>query len=494
MCEPSRLLGFRVRAAVPAALVLGLLMTVAARGATIVGHWKFDGDFSDSIGSNDAAAPTPGTGTNDVFVGTANGISGGAADFDGDQDAVTLPNAATSLITDNTYSLSFWEWSPAGSNVGYFAASGHTGGWEAFFFRRTTAPGYDGGHGPDSGRVIVGAGTVSREEWHQVVLTVDSSEVARLYVDGVRRGNDEAAPNQVFSNLGSSLWLGNRLDFARDFDGLIDDVQIYDAPLDPGQIKVMSYAPGVAADGGAAYREIFPNDTGPGATLASEGWKTHYGSGATATAGPVIQQNNAPTAYGADRAPVNSDPQDTGATAGYLNNYGGPTTSDGYLYWTEELASVLAPAVFLEPDGVDLISFDSRMNSASYVSRVALKIDDAWFVSADFDNPTGTSAFTHTAGSGAWQTNVLDFDTAEWTTLTFDPGNTLLKGTTEFSLPDGRITAFGIYQDTHVSTTNARFDNFTIVGTLSVPEPATLALLGLGVLGLLPAARRRRRN
>jgi len=177
-------------------------------------------------------------------------------------------------------------------------------------------------------------------------------------------------------------------------------------------------------------------------------------------------------------------------TAGYLNNYGGPTTTDGYLYWTEELASLLAADVTLDPDAVDLISFDTGQSSAAYVSRVALRIDDQWFVSADFDNPAGTSAFTHSGGSGTWQTNVLNFGAAEWAALAFEPGTTLLMGTTEVSLPAGRITAFGIYQDAFTHYVNARFDNFTILGTLKVPEPGSLVLLGLGGLGLLLWRRR----
>lgn len=491
MCSIDDRLKRGIATAISAAFMLVVLTTVTAQGAAIVGHWKFDGDLTDSVGTNDATVPTPGSGTNNAFAGTANGISGGAAAFDGVQDALTLPNAKTQLITDDTYSLSFWERSPAGTNTGYFVGAGHTGGYEALFMRRT-ATSYDGGHDPS--RFIAGIGAVSRQQWHHVAITLDSFAVARLYIDGVHKGTNNAAA-EIYDDLGSSVWLGNRPDFQRDFDGLIDDVQIYDAPLDAAQIQVMAYTPGVAADGGAVYREIFPSDgTSSDVSMATEGWKAHYGSSATSTTGPVVQHANAATAYGVDRPPVNSDPQHTGATAGYLNNYGGPTTSDGYLYWTEELPGLLLPSVSLDPDGVDLITFDTRMNSTSYVSRVALQIEDEWFVSADFDNPAGTSAFTHTVGGSAWQTNVLDFDTAEWAALTFDPGNTLLMGTTEVFLPnDGRITAFGIFQDTHTRTQNARFDNFTILGTV-VPEPGSATvLLVLCMFGLLPAIGRRRR-
>lgn len=155
---------------------------------------------------------------------------------------------------------------------------------------------------------------------------------------------------------------------------------------------------------------------------------------------------------------------------------------------------MLPPAVYLDPARVDLISFDTRHSLSSYVSRVALRIGDEWFVSADFDNPAGAIAFTHAAGTNTWQTNVLEFDTAEWTALEFVPGSTLSMGTTKVVLPGGAITAFGIYLDAFTQTSNARFDNFTVLGALSVPEPGALALLGLGAVGTVPLVLRRRRE
>jgi len=227
-----------------AAFVLVVLTTVTARGDALIGHWKFNGDFSDSVGSNNA---TKSTGNNDVFAGTSNGKIGGTVDFDGAQDGLTLPNAKTQLITDNTYSLAFWEWSRGTSNTGYFICSGPSAGYEGFFFRRDGAsPGdYNGQHGNDGTGTVI-ANSISRENWHHVVLTVDSSEIARLYVDGEFK-DSEATPNKVHDNLDNLLWLGRRKgDFLRDYDGLLDDLQIYDDTLTGTQARWLFDHPGQA--------------------------------------------------------------------------------------------------------------------------------------------------------------------------------------------------------------------------------------------------------
>ena len=493
MCQNCHFLGASLRLSIPAALALAALMAGPAPGSvTLVGHYRLDDTGTTILDSGPYAldgtravgnASTGNPGVTHV-EGTA---AAGFADSANHTIDLGTPSQLDFVPQVDEFSASTWIRFSSTTLAGTIFSKAASGSRQYQF-------GVTGGDlfAQIGGVVSTPDTNLSPNQVYHVAMSVTTSGLT-LYLDGNSVGTYSIGST---TNPGQTVYIGARTTGAdfRMYPGWIDDLQIYSGALDPGQVKVLAYTPGTVADGGAVYREIFPNDDGSDASLASEGWNAHYGSTATPTTGPIIQHNNAPTAYDADRVPVNSDPHDTGVTAGYLNNHGGPTTTDGYLYWTEELASVLPAAVYLDPDRVDLISFDARQNSASYVTRVALQIDDQWFVSADFDNPAGTSAFTHSAGSGTWQTNVLDMDTAEWAALTFDPDSTLSIGTTEVWLPGGRITAFGIYQDTHVSTTNARFDNFTILGTLSVPEPGSLALLGLGVLGLLPVVRRRRRR
>ena len=53
-------------------LMIGMLALGSIANARIIGQWTFDGDFKDSVASND------GTANGDVFAGTDNGLFGGA--------------------------------------------------------------------------------------------------------------------------------------------------------------------------------------------------------------------------------------------------------------------------------------------------------------------------------------------------------------------------------------------------------------------------------
>ena len=58
----------------------------------------------------------------------------------------------------------------------------------------------------------------------------------RLYVNGVLR--DEATPvNPDTSNNGDNLKIGNAQSY---FDGLIDEVQIYNRALSPSEIQALA--------------------------------------------------------------------------------------------------------------------------------------------------------------------------------------------------------------------------------------------------------------
>ena len=78
--------------------------------ADLVGHWRFDGNLTDSAGADD------GTALGDAVVGTNNGRIGGAVAFDGDTDAVTI---SPDVISGAVFSIAFWEFSAADSNTGY---------------------------------------------------------------------------------------------------------------------------------------------------------------------------------------------------------------------------------------------------------------------------------------------------------------------------------------------------------------------------------------
>ena len=84
---------------------------------------------------------------------------------------------------------------------------------------------------------INGVTPVNDNEWHHVAFTYDGTTI-RLYVDGVEDATldaiiDTGVDGETNVNIGSQL--GGSL-----FQGLIDDVRIYDSALTPEQIKFLS--------------------------------------------------------------------------------------------------------------------------------------------------------------------------------------------------------------------------------------------------------------
>jgi len=141
-------------------------------------------------------------------------------------------------------------------------------------------------------------------------------------------------------------------------------------------------------------------------------------------------------------------------------------------------------------------SFDLSRGTSNYVleasNRAVIQIGSDWFASEQGFNSTPENT---------WQTHTIaDISTANWLTLSFDSGNNnrVTLGTTAQTLAahgaTGILNSVGIHVSTTATTgannnTQWRTDNIAVT---AVPEPGTLALLGLGGLLLTKALRRRK--
>jgi len=499
--------------ALPARANVAELRNVVASEPSLLHQYTFEGDpalgqhLEDSAGTADLVEMSTGAGSTANLI-YAQGYDASTIAFT--PECITWSNGAAlsttaDIATPTTMTVEaiVAPQNHPENNGGYAVTTRPTTNQRGYFI--ATADGTPN----DSLGTVAGANssdfktTVSPFEpghWYYVCNTYDtssgSSTIINSYVADITEGQYvldhpvvDAHANGTYGSS-SKLAIGH---IARDnwfFSGAIDEVAVYDGTLAHSAIAAHLDALLSTPNSTLVYRETFPNDAATAARpFPAEGWDAHYSSAALHTANGLVEEWN--TAFDADLPPVNCRPTDTSVTQGYLNNHSGPT-ADHFLYWTEE---------FTTPDllsnRIDTIGFDTRFNSSTYRASVALRVDvagtpddisdDAWFASADFGS--GTGEFAHTAG-GNWQTHLLDFADAEWVQLSFTPGSVLALGTTQVDLPAGaQITAFGIYQNTQIAKTNARYDNFEITVT---PEPTTLSLLAIGGFGMLVRRRKSR--
>jgi len=195
--------------------------------AGLAAHYKLDQNATDSSGNNNHGTLAGGP----QWMA---GKIGGALQFDGVDDFVDCGNGASLNIT-GPITISAWVYPTGGGGDGYgriVDKSNGTGG---------DAPGYKlylraaenytvtlsaGGRYPISSlRAVLNS-------WNYVVFTTDGTR-RRLFLNGVWEEWNESALPSISSN---PLFIGNSPAGARHFQGIIDDVRIYDRALTSGEI------------------------------------------------------------------------------------------------------------------------------------------------------------------------------------------------------------------------------------------------------------------
>jgi hypothetical protein len=81
-------------------------------------------------------------------------------------------------------------------------------------------------------------------EWHQLTLLYDYSATSNdpvLYVDGVLLTDIEemSEPMGTPADIPGDVFLGNRVDEERGFDGLLANIWIFDRVLEPAEIEAL---------------------------------------------------------------------------------------------------------------------------------------------------------------------------------------------------------------------------------------------------------------
>ena len=216
---------------------------------TLMGHWTFDADATDSSGNN-----FDGTLTNGATIDTADGtdkIGEGKLSVDGVNDYVDLSSHVSSFQNLTEGTISAWVYPEGSSTGGIFSVADSGDGNSRLTMGRSPTGKLqlwmsEGGSNllfAESAQVVMPLNT-----WTHVAFTADSSG-NKLYVNGVQiTGGDlvyytgSAGTTSFFDDITQMdfmAWGLDNLSSSYEFEGLIDDGRVYDKALTPDQLAAL---------------------------------------------------------------------------------------------------------------------------------------------------------------------------------------------------------------------------------------------------------------
>lgn len=302
-------------------LLLAALSCGGWLDAALVGHFKFDEGAGAAVAINEVAGASTGAVGSAVETG-APGKAGNAYRFPGSaaQDGIVDAGDASFLpviTASGALSISAWVKTAdvtGNRNTAVFAGNNTVANVYADLGVAAGAAGFEGSASARNRPVGAAAAQqtgifsspavdpVNDDEWHHLVMTVDlSSATLSLYVDGVLANTQAMAVASLPVLNNFEIGRLGRAAPADPFEGVIDDVQVYDHVLSPGEVDYLHTHPGlavatalppvVAADAvtlhhtGSVVVEVLGNDE-PGVQAGTVEILTPPASG-SAAAGPL---------------------------------------------------------------------------------------------------------------------------------------------------------------------------------------------------------------
>jgi len=219
-----------------------VLVLVSNVLAGLVAHWEFDD------GAGIAAIDS----SNNSHDGTLQGdpqwvpgiIGSGALSFDGSDGLVDVDHDESLSIT-NELTITVWV-KLNDLNTYYFlvckqpsgtAGDNYPGNYE--FRTEINSGALQFGHQETEGEqytFYTSDSSIAVEQWHHVAVTVIKGDLVEFYIDGVAAGSSEQSTNfGVLNN--EPVRIGGRKDGYSFFNGILDDIRLYDRALSAVQIK-----------------------------------------------------------------------------------------------------------------------------------------------------------------------------------------------------------------------------------------------------------------
>jgi unsaturated chondroitin disaccharide hydrolase len=199
----------------------------------LVGYWRFD-DGSGSIAFDSSCHDNMGILINSP-VWTV-GKFGGALQFDGNDTAVEIPTDDLDL---NAGTISLWAYGNSFYNFKHFLFGHATQPWAnriQLFANASGSLSLGLGDDPYRHQDIMNLVT---NQWYQIVLTWDGINYI-VYVNGIAKasGTYKGLSNtETYADIGNN---GNSSVRIESFNGLIDDVRIYNCVLNPDEIAQLN--------------------------------------------------------------------------------------------------------------------------------------------------------------------------------------------------------------------------------------------------------------
>ncbi|MFO7872275.1 MAG: NosD domain-containing protein [Candidatus Undinarchaeales archaeon] len=190
--------------------------------SNLTSYWRLEGNADDELGLNDGT----------VYGATAvSGRFGQAYDFDGTGDYIDIGGTIAEI--DESSPLTFTGWinldddtssvvvvNHQKSNSNRFGIASISGDLRAAF--------YDGSWQGAS------SGSINTDTWYFFAYTFDGSSSGQLYIDGVAQSGTNT-PSTIAGETG--MFIGARLDADKYFNGVLDDIAIFDRALSADEVE-----------------------------------------------------------------------------------------------------------------------------------------------------------------------------------------------------------------------------------------------------------------
>lgn len=226
------------------------------------------GSILDATSNNNDGQPQGTMTTADQVAGQI----GSAIDFDGTDDYITVPDAASLQVTDNTITLSAWVDTEGDldNDEGFILKGANND--ESYMLGTNDAGASNEqirGRINNSGNNFQG-GQISTTAWSYAVVVYDGTNVIG-YVDGVQQFSSAFSTN-IDAGIGEAVLLGTRADLTgtRFFEGILDELRISEAAHTAGWVTTEYNNQSSPSTFYTFSGEEYPHDGGTATAASSE--------------------------------------------------------------------------------------------------------------------------------------------------------------------------------------------------------------------------------